>query len=81
MNVPILKPYISATTKPKRMKLVPREWPWPRVSYDCRYIPLLAPKQTLPLVIEKMASMDWTHGTQRLGTTLLAPKIPRHDTM
>jgi len=24
--------------------------------------------------------MDWTQGTQRLGTTLLAPKIPRHDT-
>ena len=35
MNVPILKPYISATTNPKWMKLVPREWPWPRVSYDC----------------------------------------------
>jgi len=27
------------------------------------------------------SSMDWTHGTQRLGTTLLAPQIPRHDTM
>jgi len=40
------------------MKLVPRERPWPRVSYDCRQIPLLAPKQTLPLVIEKMASMQ-----------------------
>jgi len=39
------------------------------------------PKQTLPLVIEKMASMDWKHGTQRLDTTLLAPRIPRRDTM
>jgi len=25
--------------------------------------------------------MDWAHGTIRLGTTLLVPKIPRHDTM
>jgi hypothetical protein len=41
MNVPILKPYISATTNPKWMKLVPRERPWPRVSYDCREIPPL----------------------------------------
>jgi len=40
------------------MKLVPRERPWPRASYDCRQIPLLAPKQTLPLVIKKMASMQ-----------------------
>jgi len=30
----------------------------------------------LPLVIEKMVSMDWTHGTQRLGTTLMAPRSP-----
>ena len=35
MSVPILKPYISATTNPKWMKLVPRQRPWPRVSYDC----------------------------------------------
>ena len=80
MNVPILKTYISATTNPKWIKFVPRERSWPRVLYDCQQIPLLVPKQTLPLVIEKMASMDWTHETQRLGTTLLDPKIPRHDT-
>ena len=36
MNDPILEPYISSTTNPKWMKLVPRERPWPRVSYDCR---------------------------------------------
>jgi len=30
------------------MKLIPRERPWPKVSYNCRYISLLAPKQTLP---------------------------------
>jgi hypothetical protein len=55
-NIPNLKPHISATTNPKLMKLVPCERPWPRVSYDCRQIPQLAPKQTLSLVIEKMAS-------------------------
>ena len=27
------------------------------------------------------STLDWTHGTQRLDTTLLVPKIPRHDTM
>ena len=27
------------------------------------------------------STFDWTQGTQTLGTTLLAPKIPRHDTM
>jgi len=81
MNVSILKTYISATTNLKWMKLAPRERPWPRVSYDCCWIPLLAPKQTLLLVTEKVALMDWTHGTQSLGTKLLAPKIPRHDTM
>ena len=70
MNVPILKPYISATTNPKWMKLVPHERPWPRVSYD------------LSVSKWNIASMlDWTHGTQRLAITLLAPKIPRHDTM
>jgi hypothetical protein len=36
INIPILKPHISATTNPKWMKLVPRERPWPSVSYDCR---------------------------------------------
>ena len=40
------------------MKLVPREWPWPRVSYDYRWIPLLATKQMLPLVTEKMVSVQ-----------------------
>ena len=58
------------------MKIILRERQWTRVIYYCHYIPLLAPKQTLTLVIEKMASMDWTHGTQRLGTTLLAPRFP-----
>jgi len=83
MNVPILKPYISATTNPKWMKLVPRERPRPRVSYDCRQIPLLVPKQTLSSSVSKWntaSTLEWMHGTQRLGTTLLAPKIPRHDT-
>jgi len=35
MNVPILEPYISVTTKPKWIKLLPRKRPWPRVSYNC----------------------------------------------
>ena len=76
MNVPILKPYISATTNPKWMKLVPRERPWPRVSYDCCLIQLLATKQTLLFVIEKIALMqhkqDFVHdyGAACISTTL-----------
>ena len=81
MNVPILKAYISTTTNPKWMKHVPRERPWNRVSCDCHEIPLLTTKQTIPLVIEKMASMDWTHGPIDLALHSWPPKIPRHDTV
>ena len=76
MNVPILKPYISVTTKPKCIKLVPCEQPWPRVSYDCRYIPLLATKQTLPLVIEKMTSMQHEAFSKTWHYTVGPPRSP-----